>query len=202
MTVLFVRKIGMSQIFNENDSYVPVTLVRVLKNSICAVKTIKKDGYSAVQIGAQTKKIDKKSIIENLKKKGISERLSKFTEYRTEEIGLKVGDEIEIETLNINDKVSIIGKSKGKGFSGTVKRHNFTIGPKSHGSNNQRQPGSIGSAYPQRVVKGRKMPGRMGANRITVKNLEIVDIDKENRILAIKGAIPGPNRSISVLEKI
>ena len=105
---------------------------------------------------------------------------------------IKPGEKLVVSTFAVGDKVKIIGKSKGKGFAGTIKRYGFHQGPKSHGSNQQRRVGSIGSAYPEHVLKGQKMPGRMGGDRTTVKNLEIIDIDPEKNVILVSGAIPGP----------
>jgi large subunit ribosomal protein L3 len=112
---------------------------------------------------------------------------------------LKVGDKLDVSVFEVGDKIQVTGTSKGKGFAGTVKRHNFNTGPKTHGSHNYRQPGSIGSGYPQHVFKGIKMSGRMGGDKITTKGLKIVSVDAENNLIAIKGAVPGPRKSIVMI---
>jgi large subunit ribosomal protein L3 len=118
------------------------------------------------------------------------------------EAALKVGDQLDVTRFEPGDKVQVTGTSKGKGFAGTVKRHNFNTGPKSHGSHNYRQPGSIGSGYPQHVFKGIKMAGRMGGDRVTTKGLKVVSVDAENNLLAISGAIPGPRKGIVMIQGV
>jgi len=191
------KKIGMTQIF-KGDNVIPITLIESGPNFVTQVKTKEKDSYVAVQLGFGAKK--EKNIkkpqrghlakISNLKSQISNLRYLK--EFRVENTDLKSGDKIEISTFAPGDKVSIIAISKGKGFQGVVKRHGFHGGPKSHGQKDRhRAPGSIGASWPQHVIKGMKMAGRMGGDKVTVKNLEIIEVDKENNLIAIKGAIPG-----------
>jgi len=201
MKVIIAKKIGMTQLFDESGNHIPVTVLSMAKNMITGIKTNEKDGYNAVQTGSEAKKELNKPLAGLLKKNNISTKITKLTEYRTDNLEqINIGDDIILDDSDINKTVTVIGQGKGKGFQGTVKRHGFTIGPKSHGSKNKRKPGSIGSAYPQRVIKGRKMPGRMGGNKVTTKNLTIVDIDKQNNLIMIKGSVPGANRTYSIIK--
>ena len=178
----------MSQIFNDQKKVIPVTLVEAGPCLVTQIRTEEKDGYSAVQIGfCEAKKINKP-------KAGHLKGLKNFyylKEFKADK-EFKKGDEIKVSDFKEGQKVRVAAISKGKGFAGVVKRHGFAGGPGSHGQKHTlRSAGSIGSAFPQRVFKGKRMAGRMGSDRITVKNLKIAKVDEENNILAIKGAIPG-----------
>jgi len=180
------KKIEMTQIFKENGEIIPVTLVKAGPCQVVQIKTKEKDGYDAVQIGFE--KIQKPKKIKKTMKGKEFRYLREFKGAQ----GLKVGDQIDVSIFQEGDKVKVSGISKGKGFQGAVKRWGFSGRGASHGVKHEaRTLGSVGSSFPQRVAKGRKMPGRTGFRRVTVKNLEIVKIDKENNILAIKGAVPG-----------
>ncbi|MEK7096505.1 MAG: 50S ribosomal protein L3 [Patescibacteria group bacterium] len=180
MKYILGRKVGMTRVFDDEGRHVAVTIVKPMFCKVSAVKKGEKDGYKSVQISAY---------------KNISgKKVAKISEFREDNIRVKVGDEVKINQFLKDELVTVSGISKGKGFAGTIKRHSFHSGPKSHGSNNVREPGSIGGGYPQRVVLGRKMPGKMGAEMVTVKNLKIVDIDNENILIA--GAVPGPSKGI------
>jgi len=182
---ILAKKIKMSQIW-KGDKVVPVTLIEAGPCSVLEIKKEDKDGYSAVQLGFE--KLKEKKIKKSQKKKPYRY----LREFRTEADGLKVGDAIDVGIFEEGDKVKVAGISKGKGFQGGVKRWGFHGFGKGHGvKHGERRIGSIGSAYPQRVIKGRKMPGRMGAERVSIKNLAIVQIDKEKNQLAIRGAVPG-----------
>jgi len=184
------RKIKMSQVFDEKGEVIPVTLIEAGPCQILQIKTKEKDGYDAFQIGFQ--KIEKNQKI----KKSMKGKEFKFIrEFRNSLTGggnYKVGDKIGVSVFKEGEKVEISGTSKGKGFQGGVKRWGFSGRNATHGVKHEhRTLGSTGMSFPERVTKGRKMPGRMGQDRVTVKNLKIVKIDKENNLLAIKGAIPG-----------
>lgn len=187
MKFILGKKIGMTQIWKDNK-VIPVTLIEAGPCFITQIKTKEKDGYQAVQIGLE--KIEKEN---KIKKSQKNKPYRYLREFRIENIeNLKVGDSIDVSQFEVGDKVKISGISKGKGFQGVVKRWGFSGRNATHGvKHEERKPGSIGSAFPQRVIKGKKMPGRMGNQRVTVKNLEIVDIDKEKAIIAVKGAVPG-----------
>ena len=195
MKAIICKKIGMTRIFNEEGHMIPVTLVSAKENIVSQVKNVEKDGYTTVQIAFPDNKKINQPLTGHLK--GIDTKTRNIHEFGLSD--LKVGDTLGVGQFEKGEKVLVQAVSKGKGFAGTVKRHNFNTGPKTHGSDNYRQPGSIGSAYPQRVIKGTRMAGHMGHEKITVKNLEIAHIDTENNVLMIKGAIPGPNRSIVYL---
>lgn len=190
MKSILGEKIGMSQIFDKNGNVVPVTLIKASPNIVLQIRSKEKDGYEAVQVGAGERKI------KNIKKPQIKHfgGLGNFRyvkEFRTGD-KLERGQKIDASVFQEGDMVKVSGISKAKGFQGVVKRHGFHGAPATHGTKHaHRQPGSIGATWPQRVIKGMRMAGRMGGGRVSVKNLEIAKIDAENNLLAIKGAVPG-----------
>jgi len=188
MKFILGQKLGMSQIFDEKGNQIPVTLVEAGPCQILQIKTKEKDGYTAIQIGF--KKIEK---AKKIKKTMKGKEFRYIKEQRTEsKEQLKVGDKIDVSIFKEGEKVTVSGISKGKGFAGVVKRWGFHGRPRTRGTKHEeRTHGSIGAATPSRVIKGIKMAGRMGGERVTVKNLKIVKIDPENNLLAIKGAVPG-----------
>jgi len=189
MKFILGKKIGMSQVFDEKGNVVPITLIEAGPCEVVQLKTRDKDGYEAVQIGFQ--KIEKKKKIKKTMK-GKEYRYLKEFSMTNDQSSMKVGDKIDVSVFQGGDKVKISGTSKGKGFQGVVKRWGFHGRNASHGvKHDQRQPGSIGSSWPERVVKGKKMAGRMGNERVTVKNLKIIKVDPQNNLLAVKGAVPG-----------
>lgn len=204
MAFILGRKLKMTQIW-DNDKVLPVTLVQAGPVTITQIKDKEKDSYNAVQIGFDaTKKKITKAIKGHLKDLGNFRYLKecKLTFNNQQPMTYKIGDVLTVEQFSKGDKVKISGLSKGKGFQGVVKRHGFGGGPTTHGQKNRlRAPGSIGSTAPQRVLKGRKMAGRMGGEKVTIKNLEVVNVDKDNKILAIKGAVPGPKGTILKISK-
>ncbi len=182
---IFGKKLGMSTIYDEKRGALNVTLVECSPNAITGIRTKEKDGYEAVQVGMP--KLKGRS-----SKAEVKEVFSKKKEFKGEAKDLKVGDKIDISQFEIGDKVKVAGVTKGKGFQGVMKRHGFKGSPKSHGHKHDwRAPGSIGSSFPEHVIKGKRMAGRMGAERFSVRNLEVVDIDKENNVLFLRGAVPG-----------
>ncbi len=197
------KKREMTQIFAENGRVVPVTLVEMHPCTVALVRTEEKDGYSAIQLAMGKRKRTKKSIKEHLKRAGIESCKALF-EFRVDDSKLyKVGQKMGIEIFTEGEIVHVSGVSKGKGFQGVIKRHGFSGGPKTHGSRSHRVPGSTGaSATPARVVKGTKLPGRTGGDRITVKNLKIINIDKKKNFIAVSGAIPGSRNGIVLLHKV
>ncbi|MEI6266546.1 MAG: 50S ribosomal protein L3 [bacterium] len=207
MKALIGKKVGMTHIFDEKGNVVPVTVVQAGPCTVVQVKTVEIDGYSAVQLGFGLNKRINKPLAGHVKDSGAVPRTLREFEM-TEDIAseneetpsaIKVGDTFDVSVFSEGDQLQVTGTSKGKGFAGTIKRHNFTTGPKTHGSHNYRQPGSIGSGYPQHVMKGKKMAGQMGAEQVSVKNLKIVKIDLANNTVAIKGAVPGPRKGLVIL---
>ena len=190
------KKIGMTQVFNADGQVVPVTLVKAGPCVVTQRKTPATDGYDAVQLGlVEYAKKQNKPDAGHLKKSG-AEGVKFLREFRLGQGtgDLKQGDRVLAEEFKPKDVVDVIGASKGRGFAGLVKRHHFRGGPASHGSMFHRAAGSIGaSSFPSRVFPGMKMAGRMGAEQVTVRNLEIVSVDTDDNIIAVKGAIPGPN---------
>ena len=204
------RKMGMTQLFAEDGTVTPVT---VIKAGPCVVIQTKsaagRDGYNAVQLGfVEEKPIRIKNVTKPLrghfeKTGGGTPPTRVLKEIRlTDEPDAAIGDQIKVDVFADGDKIDVVGKSKGRGFAGTIKRHNFSRGPESHGSMNVREPGSIGqSAYPSRVIKGTKSSGHMGDARVTVQNLTVVKVDVENNLLMVRGAVPGPNGGLIVVKK-
>jgi large subunit ribosomal protein L3 len=187
-------KLGMTQIFDTSGLAIPVTIIKAGPCVITQIKTPDTDGYNSIQIGYSEVRpsLLNKPKLGHLKKTN-SAPLKYLKEYRTDSFnGEELGSVISVESFNIGDNVSITGKTIGKGFAGTVKRHNFTRGPMTHGSKNHREPGSIGmGTTPGRVYPGKKMAGRLGGGKTTIKNLQIMLINKENNLLVIRGAVPG-----------
>jgi large subunit ribosomal protein L3 len=200
MKAILAKKIGMTSYFTDKGEMVPVTLVEAGPCVVAQVKTEKKDGYDAAQIGfGEAKKISK-SLAGHLKSAKAKSKYLQEVKMSTED--MKVGDVFTCDIFNEGDAVHITGVGKGKGFAGVIKRHGFHRGPMSHGSHHHRKPGSIGAMFPQHVVKGRKLPGQMGNHQVTVKNLKVEKIDKDNNMLAIKGAVPGPKKSLLLIKSL
>jgi len=204
MSALLGKKIGMTNVFSSDGKLVPVTVVQAGPCVVTQIKTKEVDGYNAFQLGVDEKKVEKltKPIAGHLKKT-TDKGFRVLREFRTDDLGeVEPGAVLGIDVFAIGDKVNISGISKGRGFQGTIKRHGFSRGPETHGSRNHRKPGSIGnSAWPGRVFKGKKLPGHMGTNRETVKNLTIVDIKHEDNLLLVKGAVPGFKTGILEVRK-
>ena len=200
MKALLGTKIGMTQIISENGEAVPVTLIQAGPCTVTQVKTIDTDGYTAVQVAYGEGKNLSKAVAGHLKAAEVTPKY--LREFRVDELpeGIKVGDVLDVDSFQLGDKVDASGISKGKGFAGTVKRHNYNTSKKTHGGNgNVRKVGSIGSMYPQRVFKGKTMAGHMGHEKVTVKNLVVAYIDKENHLIGVKGAVPGPKKGLITL---
>ena len=206
MKFILGKKIGMSQVFKDDENgrkVVPVTLIEAGPCVVSQIRDEEKDGYQAVQVGYLEKKKINKPLAGHLKDLG---KLRYLKEFRLDKNGVgknneekekteyKLGDKIDVSVFEIGDKVKVSGVSKAKGFQGVMKRHGFKCGQASHGQkHSNRKPGSIGSAYPEHVIKGRKMAGRMGGVQSTQLGLEVVEVDKERNLLIIKGAVPGNN---------
>lgn len=196
-------KIGMTQIFMEDGKVVPVTVISAEPNVVVQKKTVETDGYDAVQVGflAKKEKLANKPMKGHFAKADVP--IKRFLrEFRLDDVNaLNVGDQIAVDTFAAGDKIDVTGISKGKGFAGSIKRHGQHIGPKAHGSGYHRGSGSMGACSdPSKVMKGKKLPGHMGVDKVTVQNLEIVKVDKENNLICIKGAIPGAKGGLIVIK--
>lgn len=208
MKAFITRKIGMTSIVAEDGSVIAVTLLSATPNTVTQVKTLDVDGYKAVQIGAEnSKKIGKtmaghlkaaEAVNKNVNSKIIHEFRLDFEESPED---LSVGAELTAEVFSVGDVVKVTGTSKGKGFAGAIKRHNFHRQRKTHGGKgNTRKPGSIGSMYPQHIFKGTRMAGQMGHEKVSVKNLKIALVDAELNVIGVTGAVPGPRKGIVFIE--
>lgn len=204
MKALITRKVGMTSTITEDGTVQAVTLLSASPCVITQVKTDETDGYRAVQIGFEEAKQNNitKAQTGHFKNAG---KLPKIVrEFRVAEIteDLKVGEAINPEVFSIGDVIDVTGTSKGKGFAGTIKRHNFHRGRKTHGGNgNVRKPGSIGSMYPQKIFKGKRMAGQMGDEQVTVKNLKVALVDTELGVIGVTGAVPGPRKGIVLIKE-
>jgi large subunit ribosomal protein L3 len=198
MPAILAKKLGMTQLFAEDGKVERVTVLEAGPCPVTAIRTDDRDGYTAVQLafGVSKEKHLTKAELGHLKKADAGPHRH-LVEFRDEAAELQVGETVTVETFEVGQKVKISGTSKGKGFQGTIKRHNFSRGPASHGSHNVRAPGSIGaSAWPARVMKGIRGPGQMGNERVTQKGLEIVRIDAAENLLLVRGSVPGPRSGI------
>ncbi len=187
------RKLGMTQAFDENGRMIPVTVLEAGPCVVVQKKTQERDGYTAVQLGFGEEKRPNKPLAGHFKKAGVG-ACKYLREFRVEPEELEkyeVGATVTVEIFEPGQLVDVVGRSKGKGFAGAIKRHGFGRGPSAHGSKYHRRVGSLGATGIPRVFKGRKLPGRMGNERVTVKNLEVVRVDQERNLLLVKGAVPG-----------
>lgn len=198
------RKLGMTQVWSEDDRLVPVTVIQAGPCVVTQVKTDKRDGYQAVQIGFENLKENKvnKPMGGHFAKAGVTP-MRTLREVRVEDVSAHTpGQVLTVEVFDGVEKVDVSGISKGKGFAGVIKRHNFRGGPGGHGSHFHRAPGSVGQAStPSRVFKGIKLPGHMGSEKVTVRNLEVVKIDVEQNLLIVKGAVPGAKGALLTIRK-
>ena len=191
------KKIGMTQVFAENGVLIPVTVVEVLPNVVLQKKTVETDGYEAIQLGV----VDKRDKLSNKPEKGHASKANTAPKRFVKEIrgveigGYEVGQEVKVDLFAEGEMVDVTGTSKGKGFQGVIKRHGQSRGPMAHGSRYHRRPGSMGPVAPNRVFKGKNLPGQTGGARVTVQNLQIVKVDTERNLLLIKGNVPGAKKS-------
>ena len=194
------RKVGMTTVFAEDGTVVPVSVVAIEPNTVTLLRTPERDGYSAVQVGAGTAKKLTKPRLGQLK--GLP-RVRDVREFRLEDVtAYSVGQTLDVSLFSAGDSVDITGVSKGKGFAGTIKRHHFRRGPETHGSDSHREPGSIGGGTtPGKVFKGTRLPGRMGGDQITVKKATIVRADAERNVLLVKGPVPGARNALILVRK-
>lgn len=194
------KKLGMTQIFAENGDVIPVTVIQAEPNVVLQKKTVESDGYNAIQLGFMDEKKATKPAEGHAKKANTTPKrfIKEIRDVNLDEY--EVGQEVKVDTFNEGDLVDVTGTSKGKGFQGAIKRHNQARGPMSHGSRYHRSPGSMGAAGNSRVFKGKKLPGRMGGDKVTLQNLEIVKIDAERNLILVKGNVPGAKKSFVVIK--
>ncbi len=197
---LIGRKVGMTQIFQADGTMIPVTAVAIEPNTVTRLRTVERDGYTAIQVGIEpSKKLTKpeKGQLKDLPP------VATIREFRTDDVdAYTVGQKLTVEMFAEGELVDVTGVSKGKGFAGTVKRHHFKRGPETHGSDHHREPGSIGpGTTPGRVYKGLRMSGHMGSDRVTVKKLTVVRTDPERNLLLVKGAVPGAPNALLLVKK-
>lgn len=200
MKALITRKVGMTSTLDGNGAMRAVTLLSASQHVVLQKKTVEKDGYTAVQVGSETNKNIAKPLAGHAKAAKASPKIVK--EFRDgEESEMAVGDSFDLSIFAAGDVVHATGTSKGKGFSGTIKRHNFHRGRKTHGGQSYRRPGSIGSMYPQKIFKGKRMAGQMGHEQVTVQNLEVAFVDSELNVIGVYGAVPGPRKSLVIIKE-
>ena len=204
MKALITRKVGMTSTIAEDGTVTAVTLLSASPNVVTQVKTGETDGYSAVQVGFEqtTEQRTNKPQIGHFKAAGLLPKV--IHEFRTEDSpeDLSVGDKINLEVFSIGDVVNVTGTSKGKGWAGTIRRHNFHRGRKTHGGRSYRRVGSIGSMYPQRIRPGKRMAGHLGDEQVTIRNLRVALIDAERQVIGVVGAVPGPRKGIVFVKGI
>jgi large subunit ribosomal protein L3 len=204
MAAILARKVGMTQRFLDDGRVERVTVLEAGPCAVTAIRTAERDGYDAVQLGfgpVREKRLTKAQV-GHLKKAG-APPLRHLAEFRDEAGELQVGDEVRVDVFEPGQRVKVSGTSRGKGFQGTIKRHNFNRGPESHGSHNIRQPGAAGAAAdPARIFPGQKMPGQMGNKGVTVRNLRVVAVDPEKNELWVRGGVPGSRGSVVKIRKV
>lgn len=200
MKALITRKVGMASIVTENGALQAVTLLSASPNVVTQVKTVDTDGYQAVQLGFETTKKHGKAQEGHFKKSKAAPKVVR--EARTEETeGIEVGTELQADVFQVGDEVNVTGLTKGKGFAGGIKRHGFHRGRKTHGGRSYRRPGSIGSMYPQKIFKGKRMSGQYGHVQVTVQNLKVALVDTELQVIGVVGAVPGPKKGIIMIKE-
>ena len=196
------RKIGMTQVFTKSGKLIPVTVISVEPNVVTQIKTMENDGYEAIQLGFDTKreKLATKASIGHTNKANTTPKRF-FREIRGVDVNnYTLGQEIKVDIFAEGEMVDVTGTTKGKGFQGVIKRHNQSRGPMGHGSHYHRGPGSMGTMRPMRVFKGKKLPGHMGVETVTIQNLEIVSVDVENNAILVKGNVPGAKNSLVIIK--
>ena len=196
------KKVGMTQIFTEAGEFIPVTVIEATPNVVLQIKTVETDGYEAVQVGFD----DKREVLSNKPAKGHVAKANTapkrfIKEFRYDEMmSYEVGDKITVDSFVAGEVVDVTGTSKGKGFQGVIKRHGQSRGPMAHGSRYHRRPGSMGPVAPNRVFKNKHLAGRMGGNRVTIQNLEVVQVIPEKNVILIKGNVPGAKKSLITIK--
>ena len=201
MKALITRKLGMTSILDDKGAAIAVTLLSASPNVITQLKTDETDGYGAVQLGFESSKRPAKPQAGHFKPSKTTPKLTReFRITGEDDTQLTVGDHLAADSFEVGDIVKVIGISKGKGFAGTIKRHNFKLGRKTHGGRSYRRPGSIGSMYPQRIFPGKKMAGQMGHEQVTTKNLRVAIIDADLHVIGVDGAVPGPRKGLVLIK--
>jgi large subunit ribosomal protein L3 len=201
---LIGRKLGMTRVFGDDGSVVPVSVIEATPNSITRLRTAERDGYAALQVGAGSAKRVSKPVAGQFKELEKDRQKPRHVrEFRVESIeGFEVGQQLDVSLFAPGDLVDVTGVSKGHGFTGTIARHHFKRGPKTHGSTNIRQPGSIGAGTtPGRVFLGTRMGGHMGDDRVTVKKMQVVKVDAERNLILVRGAVPGARNAVLMVQK-
>ena len=203
LRTLITRKVGMTSTIDENGVVKAVTLLSFNEHTVISVKNTEKDGYAAIQVGTETAKKMNKSIIGHVKNSKVMPKIIREFRLKDDSENLtNVGDKLSADVFSIGDLVDVSGLNKGNGWAGTIKRHNFKRGRKTHGGRSYRRVGSIGSMYPQHVFKGKKMPGQMGHVQTTVKNLKVALIDTDLNVIGVYGAVPGPKKAILMVKGV
>lgn len=201
MKALITRKIGMTSTIADDGVVTAITLLSVGEHTVTARKTVEKDGYNAVQLGTETAKKLSKSVAGHVKAAKVMPKI--IREFRINELpeDLDVGAKLTADVFSVGDEVNATGVTKGKGWAGTIRRHNFHRQRKTHGGKgNTRKPGSIGSMYPQHIFKGTRMAGQLGHEQVTIQGLKVALVDSEKNIIGVTGSVPGPNKSIVILK--
>jgi large subunit ribosomal protein L3 len=204
MAAILGKKLGMTQVFREDGTVVPVTVIEAGPCKVTAIRDAERDGYAAVQLAFDEVAEGKLSGAElGHLRKAAAPPMRHLAEFRDEDLGgdkdepIKLGDDVTVDSFESGQRIKVSGVSIGKGFQGGIKRHNFSRGPVTHGSHNVRAPGSIGaSAFPARVFKGTRMPGQMGNRRVTQRGLEVAEVDAENNLLLVRGSVPGSKNAL------
>jgi len=204
MIGLIGKKVGMTQLFTDKGELVPVTVIEAGPCTVTRIRTAERDGYTALQLGFGTNKERRftRPALGQFKKHNLPPSRH-VREFRMADVaGFELGQSLTVEMFEQGAQVDVQGVTKGRGFAGVVKRHGFSAGHASHGPTHGKQPGSIGnSAYPSRVIKGKRLPGRMGGARFTVKNLEVIAVDQEQNVVMVRGAVPGPTNGLVIVRK-
>ena len=203
LKTLITRKVGMTSTIDENGVVKAITLLSFNDHTVISVKNTEKDGYAAIQVGTETAKKMNKSIIGHVKNSKVMPKIIREFKLKDDSENItNVGDKLSADVFSIGDLVDVSGLNKGKGWAGTIKRHNFKRGRKTHGGRSYRRVGSIGSMYPQHVFKGKKMPGQMGHVQTTVKNLKVALVDTDLNVIGVYGAVPGPKKAILMVKGV
>jgi large subunit ribosomal protein L3 len=204
MIGLIGRKVGMTQVFGDQGEAIPVTVIEAGPCTVTEVRTLERDGYAAVQLGFGTgsEKRFSRPMLGQYKKRNLPPSRH-LREFRVEDVsGMEVGQSLNVTIFEKGKSVDVQGITKGRGFAGVIKRHGFVAGHASHGPTMGREPGSIGSsAYPSRVIKGKRLPGRMGGKSLTIKHLRVVGVDADQNLLLVRGAVPGPVNGLVIVKK-